>query len=502
MTLVNMPLFSFIFYLVIVVIVSFWAIDRSRNLEGIINAIVVLEWAVYCSLAESKEKDELVDIIPITAAVLIVVSMAALAFPNLSSYLWQADRLGGLFQYSNTCALYLLIGLIIEVERGRTGKYLHYGIIAILMLGIMLTGSRTVAIIMIGWAVYKFVTSASNRKAIAITGIIMAVAVAFSSVLLNNTQNFGRLATIMEYNSTFWGRLLYDIDGVRMLASHPFGMGYMGYYYVQGGAQTGVYTTMFVHNDILQMGLDYGIIPMLLLVAFTVNQIIKGKNDRLSKALIIIIMLASLADFHLQYPSIVMVLVLCFDLDCELPFLDRIGRKTTDKKGKVDNTIAILVSGLLFIASAYMLIAFRAVASENISVAGKMLGKNTQVLESVLDRVSSAEETEAIVKDILKVNKYSSKAWRYQAYVDTAKGDYDSAIDCIDKALSLNKYNVDMYKAFDALLLDMYAATDDEAMSDRILAARDALPKRLAELEKDTSSLAYRLKDKPEFAYN
>lgn len=49
-------------------------------------------------------------------------------------------------------------------------------------------------------------------------------------------------------------------DAFVMMIKQPFGIGYDGFFWKQGSVQTGVYNTKFVHNDFLQMGLEYGVV--------------------------------------------------------------------------------------------------------------------------------------------------------------------------------------------------------------------------------------------------
>ena len=83
---------------------------------------------------------------------------------------------------------------------------------------------------------------------------------------------------------------------------------------MQPMVQTGVYTTRFVHNDFLQIMVDYGIPVFLLMAVYLGYQIFKGKQTSLQKEILILLLLASLMDFHLQYMSSLMLLVLCLDL--------------------------------------------------------------------------------------------------------------------------------------------------------------------------------------------
>ena len=91
-----------------------------------------------------------------------------------------------------------------------------------------------------------------NRVTIFVmTGWIIGLTI-IGIVITGSYQNMGRYLTIFTHNSTLWGRILYQIDGLKMLLKRPAGLGYMGYYFLQPSVQSAAYTTKFVHNDFLQ----------------------------------------------------------------------------------------------------------------------------------------------------------------------------------------------------------------------------------------------------------
>lgn len=118
---------------------------------------------------------------------------------------------------------------------------------------------------------------------------------------------------MFRYSSTWKGRILYDLDALKMIAKYPFGMGYHGYAYVQGRMQTGVYKTLFVHNDWLQAALDLGILPAVLFAAVMLRQLLKGSQSSMQKQILLLIMLHMLVDFDLQFAAIGLLGLLCLD---------------------------------------------------------------------------------------------------------------------------------------------------------------------------------------------
>ena len=93
-----------------------------------------------------------------------------------------------------------------------------------------------------------------TRKRLRIPLMLLLAACVAAALLFvaitGNQDTIGRFLTISLESSTLMGRLLYYRDVLPVILKHPFGLGYMGYYYAQGGFQTGVYATKFVHNEL------------------------------------------------------------------------------------------------------------------------------------------------------------------------------------------------------------------------------------------------------------
>ena len=87
------------------------------------------------------------------------------------------------------------------------------------------------------------------------------LALVIYSALFDSFGIFRRVLSLSFTESTFVGRFLYYMDALPQILRRPFGMGYMGYYYDQLSVQTGVYSVMYLHNDLFQLVLDTGWIP-------------------------------------------------------------------------------------------------------------------------------------------------------------------------------------------------------------------------------------------------
>ena len=271
-------------------ITCFYAIDRAMAFVGVIKMLPLPLGYLFFMQFSDETRQKATGYIAHIGCFMVLAGILALPFSALKEQVWQAGRLGGFFQYSNTCALYLLAGLVVicnrwienksrEQESGikRDKMQILEGIV--LLAGLLLTGSRGVMLLFFGYLIW-FIRHLSSQKAKKY-GIFCIVAVfallAVVMVVTNGAgeQNIGRIFTVFRYSSTWKGRILYDLDALKMIAKYPFGMGYHGYAYIQGRMQTGVYKTLFVHNDWLQAALDLGILPAVLFAAVMLRQLLK-----------------------------------------------------------------------------------------------------------------------------------------------------------------------------------------------------------------------------------
>ena len=120
----------------------FYGIDSGMSELGLIKVIALLEFLVLVEQIQYEERIELLEQIPMIASVMAVISMISYITPWKHTF-FQASRLGGFFQYSNTFALYLLIGIIVLLYEKKKGK-LWYIKLYILTTAVLFTGSRIV----------------------------------------------------------------------------------------------------------------------------------------------------------------------------------------------------------------------------------------------------------------------------------------------------------------------------------------------------------------------
>lgn len=207
----------------------------------------------------------------------------------------------------------MLICLVIAVDKLNWDKidWLWCAYAGIAVFGIIMSGSRTVLLLMLVLGAWYCVKRKLPGKV-----LLMAAGGCAVLVVLLWSTGVGKEVLIRVFStngSTFWGRLLYMKDAAGMILTHPFGLGYYGYHYLQTSCQTGVYSVVSVHNELLQLLLDVGILPAILFFGMLVKSCISKNVSGRNRLLLLIVILHSLFDYDFQFLVIGMVVILLLE---------------------------------------------------------------------------------------------------------------------------------------------------------------------------------------------
>lgn len=445
-----------------------------------------------------------------------------------------ADRFGGTFQYANTCALYLLMGIILissAILEGGRGIVMK-AVLGVLIVGLLLTGCRSVLILAVAWGIYKSVREKAMRLTFAIIVVTSAALGGLYVYITGNMQNIGRIFTSLSHGSTFFGRLLYMKDGLKIIAKYPQGLGHEGYYYVQPLYQNGVYEVRFVHNDYLQAALDVGLIPAILLIGWLILMIVKGRAVRKYRELLAVILASVLFDLHMQYILIPMIAILCFDISGDLAKGTGTSagkRKATDRKDKPDKLIGLLtghsfgkyaniqrteskvIYGLVFAAYIVATIPFAAYRLEDYDLMLKFFPHDTEAEIRILSATENVDRARSTAIDVINHNRYITSAYRNLAFMAVMDNDPEAVLNNMDEVVKINRYGLKDYQLYDTILdsvqtgiLRGQTPLDEEKSAElleRIERTKEELPKRLEALKETTDPLAYKLRDVPVFSW-
>jgi len=480
-------------------IVSFWAVDYMENFMGVMRVGVICLWMY---LVRSRDKEEvyaLKRLIPILGCITIGISLISLLMPDLTPAFWENNRMSGFFQYANTNGLFYALGILILIYGLNGQKKIVAELIQIIILfvGLLLSGSRSVLLLFLLWGVWYAMRTAEFRKPFILAGGAFLVLGGLYVAITGNTANIGRIFTIFTSNSTLWGRLLYYRDAALLLCKKFFGLGRLGYYYTQGTFQSGIYHIKFVHNDFLQVALDYGVLALVLVLIFLGWQLVKGRQEKSEKELLLFLCGASMLDFHCQYLFIVMLACL---------FLDY-GETIKEKKSQVkENYVMLPVYMVLFL---YVGIATGSYRMGNLGLTLSMLPDYTAAQEKVLLNSMGTEQSYEMATRLIEKNPYNLTAYIARGSFYGSRLYVKECIADLDKMLELDPYNVEYYKQYEIMLENIenaiLASVEEESLAEDdldLLRERSAsLAVQLSEMKKRTSALAYKIKDVPVFSY-
>ena len=441
---VNALSFSLLLICFMYGITILWAVDSGMAFIGFLKILPLL---LYLITIWQSEKLNFEILLPYFSAVMVLISSVGMLIPFTAPFFAVAGRLAGFFQYPNTLALFLLVAEIILLGKEKF-KVPDYICLAVLVFGLLYTGSRTVFIIAIvsniAALIYKFKNS-FKRKAILLSGIffVVATAVVIAVIFILNPYILKRYLSISLTESTFVGRILYWVDALPLLLKYPFGMGYLGYNYIQGTVQTGWYTVRYVHNDFLQLALDVGVIPTVVFVIAIIKTLFKKEFPFYKKIAIFSICAHSFFDFDLQFLSIFFLIIL---------LLDHSSGKTVIFK--TNRGILNCVLCLLLVVNIYMGIHLSLAYFEQNKAADSMYPFNTDVKTALLETEKDLSHANSICDQILSQNTATPIPYSVKAKYYYSIGDFNSLIQAKRAVIERNPFKYYEYEEYCQMLIN------------------------------------------------
>lgn len=467
-----------------------WAVDKGMTPFGFVNFLPVPLFALTAAQVTDEQQKRLLDTVPLSGVGMTALSSVLRYVPVIGGYFTVSGRLAGFLQYPNTFALFLLLGVAAAGRKQFSLFWLACEVV--LLLGIFQSGSRSVLAVSILVLLALCFLSPGKRGKLVWAGLLgMGVLVVGGYLLFTGcagdiTQAF---STALQ-SSTFLGRLLYWKDAFPVILTHPLGLGYGGYRSLQGSFQTGVYYLQYVHNGFLQIFLDIGWLPGLALPATILASLFSKRTTGTQKFLLVILTAHAAFDFDLQYLSVWFVLLLLLD--------DRpIHQKTFTLRGPG----SVLTGAALACFSLYFGITCGLAAAHRNTAAVSLYPAYTSAWEELLIRAETPEEMDKTADRILGINQSVSLAWSAKARVAFSVGDFQSMMECKEKAIALSKYEIKEYlDYFDMLYtgMELYAQAGDTVSAEICRAKLLEIPGMLEKVLEESDPLAWKIDEKPE----
>lgn len=464
---------------------SFWAVDTGLAPMGIVKFLPVPLFLLCLQQADGQGSRRVLRVIPYAGAAMVLLSAALLVLDSCRVWLLYRGRLGGFFEYPNTFALYLLCGLILAISEEKGIRRLVLAVI--LAGGIFAAGSRTVLVLAAAagflWALSR---GTVRRRVALLLAVVLVILGGVGLALLLPDSPIGRILSISVKTNSFLCRLLYYRDALVQIVKHPFGLGYLGYYYSQGSFQTGSYHVMFAHNDLLQLLLDVGWVPGLTAAAVLLRQLLrKGQKHRL---LLFVILGHAMLDFSLQYMAIWLVLAAVCDGGHVFG-----QSRLTGKAAAVSTCAALAALSVSFGASEFM-------ESRGLQ-ALVCYPNNTAALYEALLQAQDTQTMEHFADRILELDQNVSLAHSAKAAVAFQDGNVTTFLREKKQAIACAKYTAEEYRDYLEKLkyiLGLYQQQQDEESAAYCKQRMLEIPELIRNAHNEVSALGWIITASPE----
>lgn len=465
-----------------------WSVDTELAWLGFLKFFTVPLFLItimqYKYTKDQKDKwfDAVAKIGAIMVTIILVVSLLERIFTGENNVFFYQNRLAGFFNYANSFALFLLIGIII-IGFKKELKLIDFVVINLLLVGILLTNSRAIMIITaFAYLLVLIFNEDSRKKNLINLGSMIVVGIIVTVIM----KNFGVQNRISSGNSSEWLlRILYYKDALRMISKNIFGHGYMAWWYMQEGMQTGAYDAQFVHNGLLQVALDAGVIAAILIIVIFVLGFFDKRVIARDRVLMLIILGHSLIDFNMEFLAITLVLFMTLEFD---------KKKELTKVSNIKT--AIYGCGLIYILFAFV---------TTLNNFGQYQISNdvfsySIALNKELEGAKSTEERIKISEELYTKNKYFLNASLFLSQKEQYLGDYEKAHEYelwITKNKKYTMLNYIKYVQFLEKAINYYYNSNDAEMTRKYVDRLIEVPNIIENVKKSSDTLAYKIEHKP-----
>lgn len=436
------------------------------------------------------EREDILDAAACEGALLALISVIAFAYNNAAGLEDRNGRIDGPFQYANAWALFLLVCLLLLAMKEKR-RSVDWGAMAVLLCGLFLSGSRGVFLLGLGMGLFFGGRYLLLKKRVLplvwAGGAVLLIGAAAAA--LSGGMVLERLKAITLSSSSLNGRLLYYLDGLRMIARHPLGLGRGGYLYQQPLEQTGVYVLRYIHNEYLQAALDSGLPAGILTAALAAALLFRKNAAPRERAVTFAIAAHACIDFDLQFTAVMLLLLLC-----------GAGGKTRRVPLRAWRAKLALCGAGMAVFCYFAAVYWLSFSGRPVRAAA-MFPADLSLAENRLQSHVSVEDAEPEADRILASTDLSMLAWDCKFAACAQRADLNGMVQAKFRYLRLNKYRGEVYEDFTALLERAYAQGSSLERLEYENYAQSAIL-LLEEVKQTTSPLAYRIADKPELEFS
>ncbi|MBO4433727.1 MAG: hypothetical protein J5852_09380, partial [Clostridia bacterium] len=193
---INLTFISIVLFVLMYGITAFWAIDKGMAFVGFLKFLPVLLFCA-CLYLQPETEEFVKRYLPLFIGAVVIICAALMQIPALKSYFSVAGRFAGCFQYPNTFALVVLVAELLAFNMPGN-KYIKAAVIAVLLFGLLYTGSRTVLVLAVvsNICMILYRVKFSKKTAIISSAAFLAVTGVSLALAFFNISPFNRILTI------------------------------------------------------------------------------------------------------------------------------------------------------------------------------------------------------------------------------------------------------------------------------------------------------------------
>ena len=425
-------------------------IDKGMALTGASKYFCLLPFLLILMQFSADEKAGLIRLIPITG-VISVILCTVLSITPLRGYVFIANRMSGFMGYANTFAFLMLAGILCEYFYFKKNPV----ILLILSIGLFWSGSRTVFVMFILAVIFiairhLLIADHYNIKHI-IYAITIFIIIVIVSLLIPATSGiFKRLTDISVNSSTFQGRLLYMLDALPLIKRFPLGLGSYGYSYAGRLTATGLYNVKYIHNCVLQLAVDTGIVPAAIVILMFVITWIKNRNYTL-----LFLFSHALMDIDFEYVAVFFMFILIAEGRSRNKKVPDPQKQKTGTKNISAGLPGLAVCFIFAIVAIPPSLSNMFFLFEDNAAAVNVFAGNTEARE---ERMTDSYDLNEIIDDadyLITHNAYNARGYQMSGTIAYLSGDAEQTVYFLSKELELVPYAGSEYRSFATYLSDL-----------------------------------------------
>lgn len=455
-----------------------WAADKGMAIFGILRFCPLFLMALLLMQYENSQKDDWYILLPLSGAVLTLVSCMAWIIPAAQNFVLVNGRLSGFLQYPNTFAAFLLTGLsVLGTKRPRSIADIF--LVGLLIAGVFFSGSRISVLLLL---FLPLIVAIFCKKKI--PGVLLLLIASLCFFVFALLYNGSQITFLGRDIGSLFVRFLYYKDAIPVIFKHPFGLGYMGYRALETTFQTSRYTVSFVHSGLLQMFLDIGWIPSILFVSAVIKTLSSPNVSPTSKSVLSIMSAHALFDFDLQFFLFWAICLICLDFE-----------NGTVYQIELSRPVAIVFTSVVLAISIWLGCADWLYQIGSYHAALKLTPFHTDALVSAMKTTNDPLYLDFLADKILSMNPTHALAYSAKANAAYARGQVAEMIRYKEKAIQLTPYTTEEYCDYIEKLysiLELYVRNGDDKSAGYCLEKILSVPSIMREVAARTDPLAYK----------